>query len=110
MDRVLVKQRLVSRSAPAERLARKFTAYGRLGAEGGKEDTHQRRKGRLRHNETRVQLNRQSAGTEANGVEEHAMRVLWRRQQQRHRSQSRAPQMTWQSFCLDDRRAGANDG
>lgn len=37
------------------------------------------------------------------------MRVLWRRQQ-RHRSQSRAPQMTWQSFCLDDKRAGANDG
>lgn len=46
------------------------------GAEGGGEDTHQRGKGRWRHNETRVHLNRQSAGTEANGVEEHSMRAV----------------------------------
>lgn len=73
----------------------RFTAYGRPGAKGGGEDTHQRGKGRWRHNETRAQLNRQSAGAEANGVEERTMRVLWRRQQ---------------SFCLDDRRAEAGLG
>lgn len=33
-------------------------------------------KGRWRHNEARVQLNCQSAGAEANGVEEHYVRVL----------------------------------